>query len=73
MIKAICEPGPGSAWRTRLAFASTADKLGMRSVLVLGENEVAQKSRTVGDRAGSPQEAVPSDRVVDYLKEKLHG
>jgi histidyl-tRNA synthetase len=51
-----------------------ADKLGARYALLLGDDELKQRVWTVRDMKGSAQEAVPADRIVDHLKEKLaHG
>ncbi len=60
----------GRSFKSRM---KQADKLGARYVLILGEDELAQKVWTVRDMAGSTQQAVPFDGVVDYLKEKLNG
>lgn len=48
-----------------------ADKLGARYALLLGDDELAQGVWTVRDMAGSAQEAVPAERVLDHLREKL--
>jgi len=49
------------------------DKLGARVVLLLGDDELSRGSFTVRDMTASTQEAVEDLRVVQYLKEKLHG
>lgn len=48
-----------------------ADKLGARYALLLGDDELAKGVWSVRDMKGSAQQAVPADRVVDHLREKL--
>jgi histidyl-tRNA synthetase len=50
-----------------------ADKLGARYVAILGDDEIAKGVWTVRDMAGSTQEDVAEGRVLDHLKEKIHG
>ena len=50
-----------------------ADKLGARYVAILGDDEIKKGIWTVRDMAGSAQEDVAEGRVLDHLKEKIHG
>jgi histidyl-tRNA synthetase len=50
-----------------------ADKLGARYVAILGDDEIKKGIWTVRDMAGSTQEDVAEGRVLDHLKEKIHG
>ena len=50
-----------------------ADKLGARLVLLLGDDELSKGVWTVRDMASSNQQAVDDARVIEHVKEKLHG
>jgi histidyl-tRNA synthetase len=50
-----------------------ADKLAARFVVLLGEEELRRGVLAVRDMEGSLQQEVDDRRVLEYLKEKLHG
>ena len=52
---------------------SVGSKLGARYVAIRGEDEIKKGVWTVRDMAGSAQEDVAESRVLDHLKEKIHG
>ncbi len=60
----------GRSFKSRM---KQADKLGARYALILGDEELARHAWAVRDMAGSTQETVPFESVVDYLMEKLNG
>jgi len=68
-VSALLDP-EGRSFKSRMKLA---DKLGARFVAILGEDEIKKGAWTVRDMAGSAQEDVPEARVLDHLKEKIHG
>ncbi len=50
-----------------------ADKLGARFVAIRGEDEIKKGVWSVRDMAGSAQQDVAEGRVLEHLKEKIHG
>jgi histidyl-tRNA synthetase len=68
-IRALLDP-EGRSFKSRM---KQADKLGARYVAILGDAEIAKGIWTVRDMAGSTQEDVADGRVLDHLKEKIHG
>jgi histidyl-tRNA synthetase len=68
-IAALLDP-EGRSFKSRM---KQADKLGARYVAILGEDEMKKGAWTVRDMAGSTQEDVAEGRVLDHLKEKIHG
>jgi histidyl-tRNA synthetase len=59
--------------RSFKAKMKMADKLGARFALIRGEDEAAKGVWAVRDMRGSLQEDVAEARVLEHLKEKLHG
>jgi histidyl-tRNA synthetase len=68
-VKALLDP-EGRSFKSRM---KQADKLGARYVAILGDDEIKKGIWTVRDMAGSTQEDVAEGRVLDHLKEKIHG
>jgi histidyl-tRNA synthetase len=68
-VRALLDP-EGRSFKSRM---KQADKLGARYVAILGDDEIKQGKWTVRDMAGSTQEDVAEGRVLDHLKEKIHG
>ncbi len=68
-VRVLLDP-EGRSFKARMKLA---DKLGARFVAILGEDEIQKGAWTVRDMAGSAQEDVPEARVLDHLKEKIHG
>jgi histidyl-tRNA synthetase len=68
-LRVLSDP-EGRSFKSRMKLA---DKLGARLVAILGEDELRKGVWTVRDMAGSAQEDVPEARVLDHLKEKMHG
>jgi len=68
-VSALLDP-EGRSFKSRMKLA---DKLGARFVAILGEDEIKKGAWTVRDMEGSAQEDVPEARVLDHLKEKIHG
>jgi len=68
-IRALLDP-EGRSFKSRM---KQADKLGARYVAILGDDEIEKGIWTVRDMAGSAQEDVAEGRVLDHLKEKIHG
>ena len=68
-VQALLDP-EGRSFKSRM---KQADKLGARYVAILGDDEIAKGIWTVRDMAGSTQEDVAEGRVLDHLKEKIHG
>jgi histidyl-tRNA synthetase len=68
-VAALLDP-EGRSFKSRM---KQADKLGARYVAILGEDEIKKGAWTVRDMAGSTQEDVALGRVLDHLKEKIHG
>jgi histidyl-tRNA synthetase len=68
-VSALLDP-EGRSFKSRMKLA---DKLGARYVAILGEDEIKKGVWTVRDMAGSAQEDVAESRVLDHLKEKIHG
>lgn len=59
--------------RSFKAKMKMADKLGARFVAIRGEDEIKRGVWALRDMGGSAQEDVPETRVLDHLKEKMHG
>ena len=68
-VAALLDP-EGRSFKSRM---KQADKLGARFVAILGDDEITKGIWTVRDMAGSTQEDVAEGRVLDHLKEKIHG
>jgi histidyl-tRNA synthetase len=68
-VRALLDP-EGRSFKSRM---KQADKLGARYVAILGDDEIEKGIWTVRDMAGSTQEDVAEGRVLDHLKEKIHG
>jgi histidyl-tRNA synthetase len=68
-VAALLDP-EGRSFKSRM---KQADKLGARYVAILGDDEIKKGIWTVRDMAGSTQEDVAEGRVLDHLKEKIHG
>ena len=68
-VRALMDP-EGRSFKSRMKLA---DKLGARFVAILGADEIGKGVWTVRDMAGSAQEDVPEARVLEHLKEKIHG
>ena len=68
-VSTLLDP-EGRSFKARMKMA---DKLGARFVAILGEDEIKKGAWTVRDMAGSAQEDVAEARVLDHLKEKIHG
>jgi histidyl-tRNA synthetase len=50
-----------------------ADKLGARFVAIRGDDEIQKGVWALRDMRGSAQQDVPEERILEHLKEKLHG
>ena len=68
-VAALLDP-EGRSFKSRM---KQADKLGVRYVAILGDDEIKKGIWAVRDMAGSTQEDVAEGRVLDHLKEKIHG
>jgi histidyl-tRNA synthetase len=68
-LRALLDP-EGRSFKSRMKLA---DKLGARLVAILGEDEMRKGVWAVRDMAGSTQEDVAEGRVLDRLREKIHG
>ncbi len=60
----------GKSFKARM---KQADKLGARLTLILGDSELAKGVWAVRDMARSEQSEVEAARLLDHVKEKLHG
>ena len=60
----------GRSFKSKMKMA---DKLGARFVAIRGDNEIQKGVWALRDMRGSAQEDVPEARVLEHLKEKLHG
>jgi histidyl-tRNA synthetase len=68
-VGAILDP-EGRSFKSRM---KQADKLDVRFVAILGEDEAARGVWTIRDMTRSQQEDVPKERVLEHLKEKTNG
>ena len=68
-LRALLDP-EGRSFKSRM---KQADRLGARFAAILGDDEIARGVWSVRDMAGSTQQDVPRDGVLDYLKEKANG
>jgi histidyl-tRNA synthetase len=68
-VAALLDP-EGRSFKSRM---KQADKLGARYAAILGDDEIKKGIWTVRDMARSTQEDVAEGRVLDHLKEKIHG
>ena len=60
----------GKSFKARM---KQADKLGARLTLILGDSELQKGVWAVRDMARSEQSEVAEERLLDHVKEKLHG
>jgi histidyl-tRNA synthetase len=68
-VRATLDP-EGRSFKARMKLA---DRLGVRIVAILGDDEMARGVWTVRDMARSEQEDVKEERILEHLKEKANG
>ena len=55
--------------RSIKAQMKTAGKLNTKYAIIIGDNEIENKTYTVKDMANSTQKNVPFDNIINYIKE----